>query len=101
MTMEFDLKPLMMTQVSFNGRAKIKIDYNHKTVFLLSYGMHTASYNFVTDEIKIFDLFSATTTRHIKDFVFQITNKECSTKDLQEMIKRTHTREELINATNR
>ena len=52
MTMEFDLKPLMMTQVSFNGRAKIKIDYNHKTVFLLSYGMHTASYNFVTDEIK-------------------------------------------------
>ena len=69
---EYELKPLPNTQKSFYGKAKI-IE-NENIIELKSYETIVAQYDKITKEIKIFDRYSKTTTRHIKAFLEYIKN---------------------------
>lgn len=98
MEMEFDLKPRHIDQVSFKGRCKVLIDYKHKMVFLKSYGMRVAAYDMVTDKVRIYDLFSSTTTKHMIEFLFQLTDCILAVHDLRELIEKPLTLSEIREA---
>ena len=83
MGLEFEIKPIYVDQVSFNGKAKIKIDVKHKMLYLMSYGVHVASYSFETQSLSVFDLYSKTTTKHIKEFIYLVKEEECTTEDIR------------------
>ena len=83
MGLEFEIKPVYINQVSFNGKAKIKIDVEPKMLYLMSYGISVASYSFETQSLAVFDLYSKTTTKHIKEFIYLITEEECTTEDIR------------------
>ena len=98
MGLEFEIKPVYINQVSFNGKAKIKIDVEHKMLYLMSYGISVASYSFETQNLVVFDLYSKTTTKHIKEFIYLITEEECTTEDIRNKYLR---KKKCCNETNR
>ena len=65
--MAYDLSPKKSNQQSFYGKARVEVD-NGKQV-LYSYNTKVAEIE--NGKAKVFGLYSDTTTRHIKEFLFQ------------------------------
>lgn len=64
-----DLNPMFDGHKSFYGKAKVVVDYDGTRIWLLSYDTMVA---FITDGIAtVVDTYSATTLRHIKEFLKQ------------------------------
>ena len=59
---------------SFYGKAHIIEKKNGKR-YLLSYTTEVAVYAPATEKISVFQIHSATTLRHIKEFIYQITGE--------------------------
>lgn len=66
---------------SFYGKAKIKTEGNIS--YLYSYDTCVAEYNNETREIKVYDFYSATTSRHQNAFLNHFGFKSRTKKELQ------------------
>lgn len=66
-----ELLPQYDTAKSFYNKATLHFDNDE--IKLISYTTHVATFNIYSKEIKIFGLYSNTTLRHIKEFIYQMT----------------------------
>lgn len=71
--MRMELKAIKDGRKSFGGKANVNFDDGVFTLW--SYNTEVAEYNPVTEELKVFGLHSATTLRHIKEFIYQMTDE--------------------------
>lgn len=79
--MQTELKPVIDSRKSFYKKANV-ITENDK-ISLISYSTKVAEIK--DGKAKIFDTYSATTLRHIKDFLYQNGFKIGTKKELMEM----------------
>ena len=68
-----ELKAIKDGRKSFGGKANVNFDDGVFTLW--SYNTEVAEYNPVTKELKVFGLHSATTLRHIREFIYQNTGE--------------------------
>ena len=68
-----ELKAIKDSRKSFGGKANVVLDYG--VITLWSYNTEVAEYNPVTKELKAFGLYSTTTLRQIKEFIYQMTGE--------------------------
>ena len=84
----YDLVPVYDGRKSFYGKAKV-IEIEND-VFLISYGTIVAFFNRDTKIAKVIDTYSATTLRHIKEFLkqsgFKAETKKQIEKDYMEEV---------------
>lgn len=71
--MKMELKAIKDGRKSFGGKANVNFDDGVFTLW--SYNTEVAEYNPVTKEMKVFGLHSATTLRHIREFIYQFTGE--------------------------
>ena len=62
-----ELKPIMDSKKSFYGKANVEINGNTKS--LISYNTKVAE--IAGGQLRVYDTYSATTLRHIKEFAYQ------------------------------
>lgn len=81
------LEPRYDSRASFYGKAHVEADY--PTVRLISYTTHVASIIYTgapdnTGKAEVYGAYSATTLRHIKEFLRQHGHKADSLKQIME-----------------
>lgn len=82
---EHDLLPILDRAKSYYNKARIIYNIGANKASLMSYTTHVATIYINTGEIKVIGLYSRTTIRHIKDFIFQFTGKTYTTKEIEQL----------------
>ena len=77
-----ELTPQHDSRKSFSGKAHIIEEENGKR-YLQSYATKVAVYDPATEKISVFQTHSATTLRHIKEFIYQITGEVLTKGELE------------------
>lgn len=67
----YDLSTRYDSRQSFYGKARVEQDDDDSAMRLLSYGTHVATIYGHGERAEVYGLYSATTTRHIKEFLKQ------------------------------
>ncbi|MDO5562446.1 MAG: hypothetical protein Q4F74_02425 [Synergistaceae bacterium] len=76
-----ELTPQFDSRISFYGKAHLLLHDNGK-IQLQSYATIVAEKT-PDGEIKVFGRYSATTSRHVKEFIKQITGKSLTSKEIE------------------
>ena len=77
------LEPQYDARKSFYRKARVVVE--GKMRYLYSYSTKVASYNTETDELEIHGFYSQTTTRHIRDFIYQYCHRSWASYSIQKL----------------
>lgn len=77
---EYELEAKQDPRKSFYGKATVEYDIKTGVFALSSYGTLVANYNRKENSMEVLGTHSATTLRHIKEFIFQMTEETGLTK---------------------
>ena len=79
-TTNYELQALNDTRKSFYDKAIVEIDTTKNTHTLYSYGRKVAKFNTGSEKMEVYETYSVTTLRHIKEFIYQMLFIEGLTK---------------------
>lgn len=82
MTLTTELTPQHDSRKSFGWKAYIIEEENGKR-YLQSYTTKVACYDPATEKISVYQIRSAATLRHIKEFIYQITGEVLTKRELE------------------